>query len=429
MSRPLGLPAAEAYVLGGILGSGVFSVLGVVVRVADGGAWLAYLLAGAVALCTSYAYVRLNAVSDFHGGAVTLVLEHLGRPAFAGVVAWTLLTGFVGLLATYGYAFGAYAQSFLGVATIGGLPARPLLSVLVIAVFVAINWSGPTESGVVETTIVGLNVVLAGAFAVAGLWHVDGSIGVALVPAAGPSRILVAASLAFVSLVAWQILMYDQSRLQSPAETVEQAVLLALPVAVVGYGALSAVVVELVQRAQVARRPELLLAFAAASFSNPVVSAVVALVALSATAAAVNALLFGTTLFLESLVSYRLFPDAASDAPPEAVPRLPLVLVGAVAAAVATAGHIEAIVEFAALAFTATNGLVCFLALRAETTILPRSVPLVGLAGSGLFVLVTLWWLSVRSVLLLAAVVALGICVVGAELLYFDRSAAAASDA
>lgn len=424
LSRPLGLPAAEAYVVGGILGSGAFSVLGVVVLVAGRMAWATYLLAGVVALCSSYSYVRLNEASDANGGAVTLVLSRVGHAEFAGGVGWTLLTGFVGLVAVYGYAFGAYLLEFVGhrTAALGPVPARPLFSVLVVVAFVCVNWAGPTESGLVETTIVGVNVLLVAAFGVLGLLHVRrvAAGGLSAVPGRMPS-VLVAAASAFVSLVAWQTLLYDQSRLRRPAATVREAVLTALPPAIVGYGLLSILVVSLVPRAEVARRPELVFVFAAAALSGPAVSVLVGLVALGATAAAVNALLFSTALFLDSMMSCELFPDAETDGESGEVPTTPLLLVGGVATTVAAAGRIDAVVEFSALAFTVANCVVSALALVDGRESVPWPVSLVGVAGTALFVCTTLWWLAGREPSVLAVVLVLALLVVAVEVLYFDR--------
>lgn len=431
LSRPLGLPAAEAYVVGGILGSGVFSVLGVVVLVAGPTAWAAYLLAGLVALCTSYAYVGLNEASDANGGAVTLVLAHVGHAEFAGGVGWALLAGFVGLVAVYGYAFGAYLLEFVGLRTaaLGPVPARPIFSALVVVAFVCVNWAGPTESGLVETTIVGGNVLLVAAFGVLGLLRVRrAAAGGLSALTGGTPRVLVAAASAFVSLVAWQTLLYDQSRLRRPTSTVREAVFTALPPAIVGYALLSVLVVGLVPGAEVAKRPELVLAFVAAALPGTAVSVVVGLVALGATAAAVNALLFSTSLFLDSLMSYELFPDAGADGRTGDVPTKPLMLVGGVATAVAAVGRIDAVVEFSALAFTVANGVVSVLALVDGRESVPWPVSLVGAAGTALFVGVSLWWLAVREPSVLAVVLLLAFLVVAVEMLYFDREHPTPSD-
>ncbi|MFB6189324.1 MAG: APC family permease [Halapricum sp.] len=425
-SRPLSWLNAEAYALGGILGSGIFSVLGVVLFIAGSAAWVAYLLAGIIAVCTSYSYVQLNEASDFHGGAVTLVLEHNGRPALAGMIGWLLLTGFLGLLAMYGYVFGAYAAAFVPAHTVA---IRPMVSAACIALFVGLNWIGAGESSRIETAIVGLNVVLVVVFAGVAAWHIHATPDLHYDAALGGQpigRIGVAAATAFVSLVAWQILMYDQSRMANPATTLDRTVRGSLPLAIGGYAILSMLLASLLGPGSLAHDPELVLLSAADAVSRSWAFVVVGAVALGAIAAAINAIVFSTALFLEGLISYRLFPDAAAELPSEQLPRLPLLLIGAVSILVATVGRIEAIVEFSTLAFTVTNAIVSYLALRADQSTVARPVALVGLFGAGAFVATTLWWLAVRDPSLLLATVGIGVCVVALEVLYFDRGVQAA---
>ncbi|MFB6110321.1 MAG: APC family permease [Halodesulfurarchaeum sp.] len=428
-TKSIGWTGAEAYVLGGILGSGLFSILGVVVLIAGSAAWLAYLLAGVVAVCTSYSYVQLNAASEFHGGVVTLVLEQVGRPAIAGMIGWVLLTGFIGVLGMYGYAFGAYAEAFFGdYLRPFGLPLRPLFSTAVIAVFVLVNRFGPTQSGRLETAIVGLNALLVPVFGSIAAWHIHAAPDLQyVIGVSGHSidRLGVAAAAAFVSLVAWQILMYDQSRLRHPVSTVKRTVGTSLPVAILGYALLSVLLTSLLHVGRIGRNPELVLVIAAESFSGMAVTVLIGSVALGATAAAVNAVLFSTTLFLQGLISYRLFPDATADMPTDELPPVPLLIVGGTAICIGAFGRIETIVQFAALAFTATNGIISYLALRDDRTDIPWMVPLVGLLGSGLFVAFLFRWLLTRKTALLVAVGALGLGVVALELLYVDREAEA----
>ena len=72
-----GLTEAVSIGLGGMIGGGIYAVLGVVSRITGPTTWAAFVLAGVVALCAGYSYVRLNElVTDDGGdggGAVTFV--------------------------------------------------------------------------------------------------------------------------------------------------------------------------------------------------------------------------------------------------------------------------------------------------------------------------------------------------------------------
>ncbi len=59
---PPWLGAAKAYSIGvgGIIGGGIFAVLGLSLELSDSGAPVAFLFAGLVALLTAYSYARLS---------------------------------------------------------------------------------------------------------------------------------------------------------------------------------------------------------------------------------------------------------------------------------------------------------------------------------------------------------------------------------
>lgn len=55
-SKPLGYWSVVAIGIGGMVGGGIFAVLGLAVELARGGTPIAFALAGIVALVTSYSY-------------------------------------------------------------------------------------------------------------------------------------------------------------------------------------------------------------------------------------------------------------------------------------------------------------------------------------------------------------------------------------
>jgi amino acid transporter len=58
----LGLTGAVSMALGGMIGGGIYAVLGVVVKVTGALAWLSFVLAGLVAMCAGYSYIKFACV-------------------------------------------------------------------------------------------------------------------------------------------------------------------------------------------------------------------------------------------------------------------------------------------------------------------------------------------------------------------------------
>jgi len=64
----LGYWEVTAIGVGGMVGSGIFAVLGLSVDLNGGGAPMAFLIAGIVAFVTSYSYARLSVTFPSQGG-------------------------------------------------------------------------------------------------------------------------------------------------------------------------------------------------------------------------------------------------------------------------------------------------------------------------------------------------------------------------
>ena len=93
--------------IGGMIGGGIFSVLGVTIDLAGHLAFAAFLLGGAIAALTARAYARLAVRSGRSGGPFTYLRDE-GHPDAAAWVAWLLIAGYVFALAVYAFTFGHY---------------------------------------------------------------------------------------------------------------------------------------------------------------------------------------------------------------------------------------------------------------------------------------------------------------------------------
>lgn len=66
--KSLGYWSVVAIGIGGMVGGGIFAVLGLAVQLAHGGTPIAFALAGMVAFITSYSYARLSVTYPSQGG-------------------------------------------------------------------------------------------------------------------------------------------------------------------------------------------------------------------------------------------------------------------------------------------------------------------------------------------------------------------------
>jgi amino acid transporter len=69
----LGIAALVSIGIGGMVGGGIFSVLGLTVQVARAGAYLSFVVGGAVAALTGWSYARLSVKVRSRGGTTVFL--------------------------------------------------------------------------------------------------------------------------------------------------------------------------------------------------------------------------------------------------------------------------------------------------------------------------------------------------------------------
>src|SRR5215471_11840137 len=108
----IGLVAAVSIGIGGMVGAGIFSILGVVAHAAGNAMWLAFAIGGVVALLSTYSYAKLGATFPSAGGAVHFLVKCYGDGVPAGALNIFMWAGYIISLALYATAFGSYAATF-----------------------------------------------------------------------------------------------------------------------------------------------------------------------------------------------------------------------------------------------------------------------------------------------------------------------------
>jgi len=110
-SKKLGFWEAYSIGVGGMIGGGIFAVLGLTISLAKGAAPIAFLFAGFIALLTSYSYAKLSVRYPSEGGTVEFLVQAFGNNLLSAYFNTLLLASYVIMLALYAYAFGSYASA------------------------------------------------------------------------------------------------------------------------------------------------------------------------------------------------------------------------------------------------------------------------------------------------------------------------------
>jgi APA family basic amino acid/polyamine antiporter len=239
--RRIGAAAATMLVVASMVGTGIFTTTGFLVRdlrspVAVLAAWT---LGGVLALCGAFSYGELAAALPRNGGEYQL-LGRIYHPAVgfaAGLVS--LVVGFSAPLAASALAFGHYLS-----AVVPGV--RPMAAGIGIVVLMAVPHAIHVRLGSwAQTAVTALEVALVLAFVAAGAVHGEPS---RLLAPPGPSLAVAgtpafAVALIYVSFAysGWNGAAYVAGEVSNPSRAVPRALLLGTSIVVVLYLALNLV--------------------------------------------------------------------------------------------------------------------------------------------------------------------------------------------
>jgi amino acid transporter len=99
--------------IGGMVGGGIFAVLGLATQLAKGATPIAFIIAGIVALITTYSYKNLSVAFPSKGGTVTFIDRGFGVDFFTGGMNILLWLSYVIMISLYAFAFGSYGAALL----------------------------------------------------------------------------------------------------------------------------------------------------------------------------------------------------------------------------------------------------------------------------------------------------------------------------
>ncbi len=306
--RPVGLSGAVAIGVGGMVGGGIFAVLGEAVSLGHGGTPVAFAVGGVVAGLTAYGYARLSVAHPDRGGTITFVDLAFGRNLISGSANVMLWLSYLVTIALYAAAFASYAGTFF--------PSEPgplLHHVLVSAAIVgpaALNIVSAAAVSRVETVVVVLKLLILGVVVAAGA---TGFSAASVAPSmwGDPLSLVVAGMVVFVAYEGFELIANAAEDVVDPARTLPRAFAVSVGSVAVLYVVVAAITVSAVPEARIAEAKDYALAVAAEPSLGHAGFVLVALAAVLATLSAVNATIYGNARLGYVLARFGELPPLA----------------------------------------------------------------------------------------------------------------------
>jgi amino acid transporter len=297
----LGFWAVAAIGVGGMVGGGIFAVLGLAVQMARGGTPVAFLLAGLVALLTSSSYARLSVTFPSRGGTVEFLNQAFGVGLGTGALNILLWISYVVMLSLYAHAFGSYGAGFFPAS------ARPVAGHLLlsasIVLLAGLNALGSKAVGEAEEWIVGFKIAILMLFVAAGLcvgnYH-------RVLPSTWSSlpELVAGGMVIFLAYEGFELVANSARDVRRPESTLPKAFYASVLFVISLYILVSLVTVANLPVAQIVAARDFALAESAKPFLGTFGFTLIAVAALLSTGSAINATLYGT-----ARVSYVIAKD------------------------------------------------------------------------------------------------------------------------
>ena len=288
--KPIGIWSAVAIGIGGMIGAGIFSILGIATTIAGNLVYISFIFGGAIALLCTYSYAKLSTKYPSAGGPVEFLVRGFGDGVLSGGFNFLLWIGFIFALSVYAEVFGSYASIFLPMGQ-SGLSVT-ILAILIILIFTFINFLGPKVVGRSEIVIVGIKVGILLTFALVGLFFIKPSL-LTISQFPHVTNILTASALLFLGYQGFGLITNTAEDIKNPEKNISRALYLAVVLVMLIYVLVSLVVVGNLSITEIAKTADYALAVAAEPFAGSIGFTIIAIAAIISTSSAINATLYG----------------------------------------------------------------------------------------------------------------------------------------
>lgn len=300
------LKDAVAIGIGGMVGGGIFAVLGLAVSLSKGGTPVAFLMAGIIALFTAYSYSKLSLAFPDRGGTVKFVNEGFGRGIFSGGINNVLWVSYIIMLSLYATAFGSYAPNLISITGSKAVDTHIFVTGVVLLATL-INYYSLKVVGEIESLAVFVKLFILLAFTGIGIYGLFGSANIdQLNPAnwESPLQLLTGGMVIFVAYEGFELIANAVPDVKNPEKNVARAYFISVGFVVLLYILIAMVTVGSLSFDKIATAKDYVLAAASKPMIGQIGFTVMTVAALISTFSAINASLYGG-----SRVSYELAED------------------------------------------------------------------------------------------------------------------------
>ena len=306
MNSKIKLKEAISIGIGGMVGGGIFAVLGLAVSLAKGGTPISFLIAGMIALVTSYSYVKLSLTYPDRGGTVKFINQGFGKSIFSGAINNLLWISYIIMLSLYASAFGSYAPNLLKLTSSHIIDTHIYMSAIII-IATAINYYSIAVVGKIESYAVFIKLIILLSFVIIGAYGLMGNPNLQQLSIhnwEAPIKIVTGGMVIFVAYEGFELIANAAPDIINPQKNIPKAYYISVIFVILLYVVIAIITIGSLPFSQIATAQDYVLAEAAKPMLGKMGFTIITIAALISTFSAINASLYGG-----SRVSFEIAED------------------------------------------------------------------------------------------------------------------------
>lgn len=354
-NKNLGLTELIAIALGGMVGGGIFTILGISVSMIGCLTPIALIIGGLIAALAAYSYVKLGVYYKDEGATYSFYKRTCPNSNFsASAIGWFVIFGYISTLALYAYTFSSYAISITDFAD--NIWIRKAIAIGVIGIFTLINIWSVNGMGKIEDLMVYTKLIVLTIISIVLMQHGTTDFGTFIENMALDAEnssvfsILIVASLTFVAYEGFQLVINAVNEMDNPEKNIPRAIYSAITIAILIYVVISLGALFAIPTEEIIKNKEYALAAGAGNVLGSIGTNLVILGAILATSSAISGTVFGASRQMSVIAKDGYFPKWLSirknNSPQNAIIGLAIL-----ASALILIGGLELILEFGSITF------------------------------------------------------------------------------
>lgn len=359
-NKTLGVPELIAIALGGMVGGGIFTILGVSVSMIGVYTPLAIIIGGIIASLAAYSYVKLGIYYKDEGATYSFYKRTFPESKFAAsLIGWWIIFGYISTLALYAYTFASYAIS--GFDFTENEWIRKLVAGAVILTFTLINIWSVKGMGKIEDIMVYTKLVILAIISFVLINNSQTSIPVLLKYNSDTTllAILIISSITFVAYEGFQLVINAVNEMETPEKNIPKAIYSAIFLAIIIYVVISLGAILAIPFGEIIQNKEYALAAGANDILGHWGTDLVILGALLATSSAISGTVFGASRQMAVIAQDGYFPKFLTKKV-NYIPVYAVLTMSTLAFILVLAGGLELILEFGSVTFLLVSVLMAY---------------------------------------------------------------------